>query len=206
MSRSAPGSPPPSPTYATPWELPNYDGFSPAIVVGDLRGRIATARASYDRYIDARERLSARLAALTRACASAIRLLEARHAELSAARDGWAAAAAATPTAAGLEAALLALRARAVARMASAAPLLDAAPFIAMGVLRAGETLAMLPARVDAMLARRARGAGAPEHRDIAALAGLYQFESDCTRAEVERLRSEVSQTRSDAAEEEEGG
>jgi hypothetical protein len=187
------------------YELPDYTRFDPSLALQDLRSRIAAARRAQSRYLSKRSRLSARIAKLSAESASVIRLLEARNSELSAAKGKWIESISQIPTIDTLEAVLLSLHARLVVRTASEGPasdVLDVAPFIAMGVLREGETLAVLPAKIDALLARRERNPPAsgraltPVRREIAIMKSLHKFEAIRTREEIERLRSEVIQTR----------
>jgi hypothetical protein len=189
-----------------PSVLPDVSDFDPALVAQDLHSRIAAAREANARYRATRDHLAARVAALSQGAASVIRLLEARHSELSAARERWAESLAAIPAAAQLEATLFGLRSRVVAQTASEPPasrLLDAAPFIAMGVLPQGESLAVLPLRIDALLAVRARvprgDARSLERlrREAHFLRSMGRFET-LTRSEIEGFQSELSQRRKD--------
>jgi hypothetical protein len=192
---------PTSPAYPLLPELPDYSEFDPPLVQQDLQSRIGAARRASARYLETRDHLSARLAKLSEDSAAVIRLLEARNSELSVSKENWIQSLAEMPTIDQLDAMLFNLRARVVARTGSepsGSCVLDVAPFVAMGVLREGETLAALPAKVDALLARRERtprASGrslAPLSREAVLLKSLHKFENAETNQEIEMFRSEL--------------
>jgi hypothetical protein len=186
------------------YDLPDYSGYEPALVLQDLRSRTAAARRAQSRYLETRDHLSSRLAKLSEDTASVIRLLEARNSELSAIKQEWIDSMSNSPPIDKLETMLFNLRTRVVARTASellATSVLAVAPFVAMGVLQEGDTLALLPAKIDALLAKRQRhprGGGralTPLAREASLLRSLHTLEGERAREEIEGWRSDLIQT-----------